>query len=265
MQKDPLRVVQISDSHLFADKSGCLLGMNTEESFQAVMSLAEKEQQDVALVLATGDISQDASEQAYRRFYERVQTLGAPVYSLPGNHDVLAAMSNVVPKKQMLSPTYVDIGGWRIILLDSALPGQVPGELSAEQLAYLDSTLQNSSDKHVMVSFHHHPVKLNSQWLDGVALKNPDPFWQIISAYKVVKTLVWGHVHQAYDQEHQGVRCFALPSTCVQFKPNSTEFAVDDAQPGYRWFDLYADGGIDSGVSRVQDRIFSVDLNGTGY
>jgi hypothetical protein len=36
----------------------------------------------------------------------------------------------------------------------------------------------------------------------------------------------------------------SVPSTCVQFKPLSDDFAIDDLSPGYRWFDLYANGDV---------------------
>ena len=56
-----------------------------------------------------------------------------------------------------------------------------------------------------------------------------------------------------------------MPSTCVQFKPGSEDFAVDDAAPGYRWFDLHADGRIETAVSRVEGVEFEVDFSVKGY
>ena len=263
--KGPVRVVQISDSHLFEDKAGCLLGMNTEQSFQSVVGLVEDEQPKVDLVLATGDIAQDASEAAYQRFSRRVKQLGAPVYWLPGNHDVKSTMAKVVGDQDYLSPTVAELGNWSIVLLNSAIPGEVPGALAQSELDYLERALQARSDRNIMVTLHHHPIDLGSDWLDGVALKNPGPFWDIVVKSEAVKTVVWGHVHQTYDQVHYGKRCLALPSTCIQFKPKSSKFAVDDEPPGYRWFDLHSDGRIETGVSRVRDQVFTVDLNGTGY
>ena len=63
----PLRVVQLSDSHLFADTEGKLLGLNTQFSLDRVLELIRSEQPSIDLILATGDLSQDASYEAYKR------------------------------------------------------------------------------------------------------------------------------------------------------------------------------------------------------
>ena len=53
----PLRVVQLSDFHLFADTDGKLLGLNTQFSLEAVLDRVRREQPDMDLILATGDLS----------------------------------------------------------------------------------------------------------------------------------------------------------------------------------------------------------------
>jgi len=61
------------------------------------------------------------------------------------------------------------------------------------------------------------------------------------------------------------VRLLASPSTCVQFAPGSESFKVDDQPPGYRWLTLHTDGRIETGVSRVRETKFIVDLDSGGY
>jgi len=77
--------------------------------------------------------------------------------------------------------------------------------------------------------------------------------------------VLWGHVHQEFDQSMQGVRWLATPSTCVQFTPRSDDFAVDSTAPGYRWLRLYDDGHIQTAVSRVQNIDFEIDYSIKGY
>jgi len=57
----------------------------------------------------------------------------------------------------------------------------------------------------------------------------------------------------------------ASPSTCVQFLPKSTAFAVDHAAPGYRWLSLFEDGRIETGVERLDEIPGAVDLASAGY
>jgi Icc protein len=54
-------LVQLSDSHLFADATGKLLGMDTQDSLQRVIERVQVEQPQIDLILASGDLSQDGS------------------------------------------------------------------------------------------------------------------------------------------------------------------------------------------------------------
>ena len=45
--EDPVLLVQLSDSHLFADANGSLLGLNTARSLQQVIDLVSAEQPSV--------------------------------------------------------------------------------------------------------------------------------------------------------------------------------------------------------------------------
>jgi len=91
-QLQPLRVVQLSDCHLFADTQGKLLGLNTQFSLDKVLELIRGEQPSPDLILATGDLSQDASFESYQRLEQALSGFPAPVYWLEGNHDKPAPM-----------------------------------------------------------------------------------------------------------------------------------------------------------------------------
>ena len=60
--------------------------------------------------------------------------------------------------------------------------------------------------------------------------------------------ILWGHVHQAFDEERDGLRLMGTPSTCFQFSPGLAGFAIDKRPPGYRWLELHADGQIDTRI-----------------
>ena len=260
----PIRIVQFSDCHLFESDKGELLGLNTEYSLKKVLDLIELEQPVVDIYLATGDLSQDASAASYQRFHRHVERFSDPVYWLPGNHDVIHEMS-LEEHVDRRCPMVISFQGWRIILLDSTVPGSVPGNFSESQLEFLKDSLDETKGHHVMVCMHHQPVKVGCPWLDDQLIGNADELFKILDQYDHVRALIWGHVHQVYESELNGVKLYSVPSTCVQFKPDSEDFAVDDTAPGYRWFDLHADGNVDSGVSRVEGVSFEVDYTIKGY
>ncbi|WP_300521750.1 3',5'-cyclic-AMP phosphodiesterase [Alcanivorax sp.] len=265
-QLQPLRVVQLSDCHLFADTQGKLLGLNTQFSLDKVLELIRREQPSPDLILATGDLSQDASLESYQRLGEALSSFTAPVYWLEGNHDKPAPMLKALDcDRERMSPCVLEIGNWTIVMLDSTIPGEVPGDLFDEDLKFLDDALAAANGEHLMVCLHHHPVPMECAWLDTQVVGSAEQFFAVIDRHPRVRAIIWGHVHQEYDEQRNGVRLLAVPSTCVQFKPKSEDFAVDDSNPGYRWLDLYPDGRIDTAVSRVEGITFDVDFSVKGY
>ena len=262
-----IKVAQISDPHLFSDTDGKLLGLNTDESLQKVVALVKEEQPDLDIVLATGDISQDGSEESYRRFESIISNLQSPSYWLHGNHDNDVAILQVLSGNERLSPCVISAGkSWRIIMLDSSIKGEVGGGLAESELEFLSEKLEEYSDKHIIVALHHHPVKMGSAWLDEQIVSNADEFLNVIHKHKQVKALIWGHVHQVMDVTNEdGVRLLSSPSTCVQFKPGENDFTADTQPPGYRWLELFEDGSFDTGVSRVEGVHFEVDYSIKGY
>jgi len=262
----PLRVVQVSDCHLFSSTEGKLLGLNTQFSLDRVLELVQAEQPRMDIILATGDLSQDASQEAYARLDDALNAFGVPTYWIEGNHDKPAPMMEVLrQRRDKMGPCVIELGAWTIVMLDSTIPGDVPGELYDDDIAFLDRSLKNAAGEHIMVCLHHHPVPMGCKWLDTQVVASADRFFEVIDRYDRVRTVIWGHVHQEYSGERNGVKLFAVPSTCVQFKPFSDDFAVDKIPPGYRWFDLYPDGRIDTAVSRVQGIEFEVDMSVKGY
>jgi 3',5'-cyclic-AMP phosphodiesterase len=260
----PVLLVQLSDSHLFAEQDGKLLGMNTHDSLEKVVERVQAEQAGIDLILATGDLSQDGSVDSYRRFRRLTAGLEADTRWFPGNHDDLPAMREACSGSDLLEPV-VDLGNWRIVLLDSSIPGAVPGYLADDQLELLEKALSDAPQRHHLVCFHHHPVSIGCQWMEPIGIRNPDALFAVLERHPQVKAVLWGHVHQEFDQQRGGIRLLASPSTCVQFAPGSEEFQVGSEAPGYRWLRLHADGRLETGVSRVTGIQFEVDYSVKGY
>lgn len=260
--QSPLQVVQLTDAHLFAGAAGTLLGLNTRESLEHVIGQVRREQPGIDLLLCTGDLSQDASVASYEAFRELTAVLGAPARWLPGNHDEAQVMAKVAPE---LVQAVTDIGAWRIVMLDSAVVGATFGLLAEGQLALLDEALSTAGERHCVVCCHHQPVDIGCAWMAPIGLHNADELLRRLQGYPQVKALLWGHVHQEWDEVRDGIRLLATPSTCIQFAPRSTDFKVSEEQPGYRWLRLHADGRLETGVERARDYLVKLDFDSPGY
>lgn len=261
----PIRLLQITDTHLFADAGGRLLGIDTLATLDAVVALAAGDGPGLDAVLATGDMVHDGSPAGYDRLCERLGRFGCPVYALPGNHDAPAQMQQhmAYPPFQYLGAA--TLGDWQIILLDSTVPGEDGGALSAGELARLDENLRASPSAHALVCLHHAPLSVGSAWIDTMALRNSDALLHTITRSPRVRGVVFGHIHQDYSVEHDGIRLLASPSTCVQFAPRRPRFAVDLVPPGYRRITLQPDGTIDTEVRRLDGTPAGIDHGARGY
>ncbi|QAY82862.1 3',5'-cyclic-AMP phosphodiesterase [Pseudomonas arsenicoxydans] len=261
---DSALLVQLSDSHLFADANGTLMGMNTRDSLQKVIELVRLQQPRIDLIIASGDLSQDGTLESYQLFRDLTRQLDAPARWIPGNHDEPRIMAEAAIQSALLE-SVVDVGNWRVTLLDSAVPGSVPGYLQDEQLQLLARSLSEAPERHHLVCFHHHPVSIGCAWMEPIGLRNPEALFAVLDRFPQVRAVLWGHVHQEVDLERNGVRLIASPSTCIQFEPGSDDFSVSGQAPGYRWLRLLPDGRIETGVERVSGFAFQIDYGSNGY
>ena len=96
LSSDSIKLLQITDTHLFAADEGSLLSVRTADSFSAVVQEILHRQVQFDYILATGDISQDHSAESYQRFAEGIAPLEKDCFWLPGNHDYKPNMGSVL-------------------------------------------------------------------------------------------------------------------------------------------------------------------------
>lgn len=264
LPQECLRILQITDTHLYSDVDGRLLGVNTFESFRSVIDAFLETAWQPDLILATGDLVHDASPHGYHRLAKLLDRFAVPVYCLPGNHDIPQTMREHLQGEYVSCPRVVDHKGWRLILLDSVVEGEVGGHLSAAELELLKRSLEENT-RPALIGLHHQPVPVGSAWIDDMGLENARDLQELISGYPEVKGLLWGHVHQQFDDQRDGVRLMASPSTCVQFAPCSDEFSVGQQQPGFRLLALMPDGQILSEVMRTKEIPQGLEVASAGY
>jgi Icc protein len=250
---DLIRILHLTDPHLFADSEGSLRGTATQASLQRVLDHYRSSDWNADRVVITGDLIQDDSAEAYDRFRDLMLPLNMRMHCVPGNHDVRDLMQRVCCAPPFSYCAYEEIGDWLLVGLDSCVADDAGGFLTTEELDRLSDIVGRSAAKHVMVCLHHPPIPMGSAWLDTVGLRNGDEFLQTLSSLGRVRLAVFGHVHQPYDGKHHGVRIIATPSTCRQFLSGSDEFAVDDRPPAYRRITLRSDGSCDAELIWLDD------------
>lgn len=241
-----VRLLQVTDPHLFADSASSLRGRVTQKSLQSVLDHIQASAWPADIVAVTGDLIQDHSDAAYDRFCTLLSALELPVYCVPGNHDVRAKMQQALQRPAFHYCENARLGNWLVVSIDSCRPDCAAGEISRDEYQRLHDILDTCDAEHILICLHHPPLPINSKWLDAVGLKNADRFFDLIAEYPQVRGAIFGHVHQAFDATCRGIRIIGTPSTCRQFEPGSDAFAIDDKPPAYRRLGLLDDGTIDT-------------------
>lgn len=259
----PLRIIQLTDLHLYANAQARLLGQNTRLTFESVLAVAKRRDWPPDALVLTGDLIHDESVEGYRFLRQRIEQLGVPFFSIPGNHDRIDMLAGHLDAGATSGFRVESLGTWDLLLLDSTIPFEEGGHLEPIVLAELDRYANANPRRNLLIFMHHHPEPVGSAWIDTMLVDNGAELLASAAAHRNIRGIVCGHVHQARDArphaskanatEPNAVDWMSTPSTCVQFLPNSKDFALDKLRPGYRRLDLYPDGRIETLVVRTTD------------
>lgn len=260
-----VRVLQISDCHLFDDPDGRLLGVDTRQSFAAVVEAVKKQAWPADFVLVTGDISQDFSAGSYERFASIISALGKPVFFIPGNHDDGPLEYRIFERLGVSVSKHVICGGWQFVLLNSEVYSQAHGWVQRWDLEHLRRSAEKRPELCTCAAIHHLPCLVDSRWLDTQTLHNFDEFQAYVRRIPSVRLVLSGHVHQEFDRMVGPVRYIASPSTSIQFMPGSADFELDVRAPGWRTLTLGDDGTISTKVYRLASGQFVPNYSARGY
>jgi len=263
----PFVLAQITDSHLFSSPTGLHHGHNVLENLRKVLfSLCENSEID--LIVFTGDLTQDHTEQSYQNFVDCVHECGitVPIYYLAGNHDEPELLDKYFTGSPFLADKEISFPHWQVQLVDSKSTTPA-GYVSQKALVQLKTDIDQT--KHQLLMMHHHPIDVG-YFIDKHGLQNKADFWHVINEYNNIKAVACGHVHGAMQfspsateqleepadktsitkstKVAKTVTLYTCPATSIQFDPNVDGVAALAKGPGYRVFYLHTDGQLTSSI-----------------
>jgi 3',5'-cyclic-AMP phosphodiesterase len=232
----PFALAQLSDPHIGAEWGGGDPGARLAAAVESIRSM--RPEPDALLV--SGDLTDDAEDAQYERVQELLAPLRAPTYVLPGNHDDRGALHRHfgVPGGDGAPVQYsADLGPLRLVVLDTTHPGEDPGELDADRLAWLDAELSAAPEAPTLLAMHHPPLLTGVPAWDAIGLPDADrrALGGVVARHPQVRRLVAGHVHRTMTGELAGRSVLTVPSTYVQarLELGSNELAFSDDPPGF--------------------------------
>jgi Icc protein len=248
-----MRLIQFSDTHLFARPDDALRGVKTWHTLNACLARAKEWHFPADALLLSGDLVQDEPA-GYDAIRTSFGTLGVPVLTIPGNHDVPDKLRQALGNPPFQVGGTYPLGDWLVVLLSSWFVGSVDGEgrLGDEELARLESALRRHAPRPALVCLHHPALPMDGS-IDELGLTDAAALLEIVARYDSVRAVAWGHAHQALDVYRGATRFMCAPSTCLQFRPRTPRLEVDARPPGYRVVDLHADGSLSSEVVWLEE------------
>ncbi|PCJ87159.1 MAG: hypothetical protein COA54_06550 [Thiotrichaceae bacterium] len=247
-----IKFIHITDTHLLDAPEETFHCLNTKENLERVLSESLRRYSDIDFILFTGDISQTGTAESYILFKSVLQGYEFPVYCVPGNHDTPKLLQHVIPDVPESSINVIALGEFSLVLLNSRVDDGHHGMVTQCCLQQLEAHLRNSGDQFNIIAIHHPPVLINSKWLDKLGLKNQREFLRVIQKYSQNILLVCGHVHQEVDQQIDGLRLLATPSTCHQYEANSEHMSrTATPAPAYRYVSLSRKNNVDTTVHYI--------------
>lgn len=229
-------VLQLSDIHLTRSPGDDVQGVDPTRRLRSVLDRWRRTGWSADLVLLTGDNADDGSVEAYRRLREALVPLGAPILAIAGNHDDRAH------QEQVFGPAApVEVGGWRVVGLTSAVPRQVHGTIDPTEVA---RQLDGLDERPTVVAIHHPPVSRSAHgWfrLDG-----GDGLLAALGERRHVRALVSGHLHDVFDLDGPGdLALLGAPAVLVAIGHDGARFEVGaDAPTGARVLHLADDASL---------------------
>lgn len=244
-----MRLVQLSDCHLLADKQASLYQVNPYRSLVRVLKHVAKQNADAVLV--TGDISGDDSQASYHHFVQAMAEFlpGVPWRAIAGNHDNNSHFSSCLRDIELRATTPWSLQPWFIHGLDTRFEG-AKGQIRVAELDAIQSSIRCAPRQtHHILVLHHHLVATQS-WMDKHALINVEKLYDWLEENPKIQLILHGHIHAERIFSACHTMVLSAPSTCWQWQL-SPDFAVDPQPPGYREIYLSQNGEWSSNTRRV--------------
>ena len=230
-----MKFIHLTDTHVRKayDNSGIDAMLGQIESIVPEMErmLEETDWDGVDFVVVTGDLVHEGVAQDYTYLNEILRNKipqNVQLFYVLGNHDEKDAFYKGMFNEEKTEPYYYIqyVDGYRLIMLDSAVPGKESGFIVEQELDWLKETLKEPYGKGSIV-FLHHPLFWAATGGDTMAAKNGKDVMKILKESDAFAVFC-GHTHTNAVNMDQGIFQSTADSAAFSLEIRKNNLAFTD-------------------------------------
>lgn len=231
-------IVHLSDTHLLAQRR--LLGgrYDVVAGLRRTLDAVERSVAAPDAIVITGDLTDLGEAGAYRALRQMVEPfaarLHAPLVWVAGNHDERAPLRvGLLDGASTDEPVTAvhDLGGLRLVALDTSVPGWHHGDLEDAQLEWLRGVLAEPAPLGTLLAMHHPPLPSHIPFFDILELRDQSRLARAIEGSDV-RGILAGHLHYSTSGTFAGVPVSVAAATCYTMDLSQPAAAVNGMDAG---------------------------------
>jgi len=233
-------IAHLSDTHYLGGKRALYGAVDTDRTLARALEQLERSGTNPSAIVITGDLADLGEPDAYVRLREELEPVAKRMNSkiiwVMGNHDERGPYSSILfgGDADDVAPQdrVYDIDGLRIIALDSSVPGYHHGELTDEQLSWLEEVLAVPAAHGTLLALHHPPLPSPIEIMAIIELQQQQKLADVIRGTDV-RGILAGHLHYSTNGTFAGVPVSVASATCYTIDtsaPPDTLLGVDGGQ-----------------------------------
>ena len=208
------KIIQITDPHLSRPRQE-LWGLNPFERLETALKDIVAFHSNAEACIISGDLTDSASPEALQWLKDSLARFPIPTHLMIGNHDIRSVFFDVFqayPKDENGFLQYsFEVEGDRFLCLDTKKDEPVSaGQYCEKRMSWLDNEL-SKTNKDIYIFMHHPPFEVGVPYMDRIKLDEAEAFGRLVSNYKNVRHIFFGHVHRPVFVAWQGISCSACP------------------------------------------------------
>ena len=218
-------VAHLSDPHLLAGGAKQYGVVDPEPGLVRALERIGRLTPAPDVLVFTGDLADRAEPAAYARLRELVEPvaarLGALVVWTMGNHDERAPYAAGLFGTDDDGPQdrVHDIGGLRVIALDTTVPGYHHGDLTDDQLGWLADQLATPAEHGTLLAMHHPPIPVPMLPAgEIIELLDQHRLAEVVAGSDV-RAVLGGHFHYTSWSTLGGIPVSVAAASCYTIDP----------------------------------------------